>query len=94
VLGPVAGSEDHHREFVAAAADLGQDIETVAAGEPEVEDEEVEVAIAGDGGGGWAVLHGEGAEAVCPQTLLEERGDPGFVFGDQDARHWSGLSSP
>src|SRR5699024_7107058 len=59
-------------------------LETVHAGQADIQDQQVEITAGGEVESGDAVLdHGAGVP-VGPQPALDEPGDAGLVLGDQD----------
>ncbi len=68
-------------------AELLEHLEPVLAGQADVEHDEVVVAGADEPERALAVAGDPRREAVGPEALLEERGDPGLVLDDQDAAH-------
>ncbi len=82
--GPVAG-DDHHRRTVLVALDLGQHVEAVHLGQPDIENDQAEAFL---GQGRQSLLSGGGGPDGIPFILQDspERGPDGrLVVDDQNA---------
>ena len=93
VLQRGAGGEHDHRQGAAGGPEFGEDGGSVQAGQAEVEHHQIGLARAGEVQGGAAVGSDGDGVSVGGQALGEERGDPRFVFSDQDAGHANSSAS-
>lgn len=88
----VPGGQDDDRDRAPGLPKLAQHGEPVTLAQADVQHQEIELAGQCIVVGRLAVADDGRREAVRSQPLLEERGDPHLVLGDQDAVHVAAFS--